>query len=278
MYRSPVPAARVVLTVPMLPARVLGPAPALASYLEGDAVVFENAAGGPYALDAVTVEGASVESVHVDGAMVDDLWLTSDGARVHFRVVPQGDRAGAPGIVRVVFRGIQSGAEIAASARFETGPGGILVLPSGVATSPAGFYSGPAGPLRDVTVNADPHVHVGRWSWDEADLTDGDSVRSSWRRLQFDTWLDASVPGAVDAAPTVRIDAGRVEVDHWAGCLDGRHARIRFDPRNGARRLETGRHAVEITWRARARWRTTDHRASVYLVVGDDGTTELLRC
>ncbi|MEO6419799.1 MAG: hypothetical protein ABIP39_10355 [Polyangiaceae bacterium] len=265
----------------MVPARVLGVYASLADYLQADAFVSDGR-GGPYRFDAVSVEGGRVDTApSLDGAPVEDLWVTSDGKRARFRVRPAfGHSAlGAPGIVRVVFRGVEPGAELTALAGFESGPSSTLVLPSGVSTVPSGFYSGPSGPVHEIVVNADPHVHVGLRHWEQTDAAQQvpDTVRSGWNLLHFDTWLDESVRGRARAAPSVSIDHGRVTLVYWGKELrDGRLAQLSFDPRNEANRLEIGRHKMTITWLV-GRLSATTYRTEVHLVVRDDGTIELER-
>lgn len=272
--RSPNDRVRVLLTVPMLGPRVLGPDPALADFLDAEAELVDLASGCTYELDRVQVEGGRIDDNVFDGYGVADLWVTSDGTRARFRVKPPLGihPAGVPGAVRAVFRSKDGRSEIVATAPFQTGPKQTLVLPSGVSTSESSFYTGPCGTLQTVIVNADQRIHVGRRYCEREELGVG-GVRANWSFLQFDVWLDVSVPGSVDGAPTVETDVGRAKVYHYD--REGRYAQIWFDPRNRAKRLSVGRHPMAIGWSVRTHDGYVTHRTVVQVVVRDDGTTEL---
>jgi hypothetical protein len=277
----------------MLLPRVLGPSAAPADFLEADAVAAGDparaAADGPFELRRVEVQGGQVARSwvllgqrHPDNLPFEDLWVTSDGARAHFRVTPAEGviPAGAPGLVRVVFARVRDGAEIVATARFTTGPDRTLVLPSGASTSRASFYTGPSNPMHEAEVAASPPVHVGRRHWDAAANPEG--TRSRWSILPFDTWLDDSLPRTerVDGPPQVTVGAGRVHVFGWEpkGYYRGRHAQLEFDPRDPAHRLIVGSHRLAIRWTTRSGAKRTTHEATACIVVRDDGTSEVARC
>lgn len=278
------PPARVLLTVPMLPPRVLGPAAARADFLEADAVVSKDAPGGPWELARARVEGGRIDGAWVvmgerrpDGLPFEDVWVTSDGSRAHFRVrPPEGLIApGRPGIVRVVFASARDGTELEATARFTTGPDRTLVLPNGVSTSVEGFYTGP-GPGRELVVGADPAVHIGLRSWDDEAYPQG--LRSTWRQLELDTWLDASVRGTPATPPSIRVPPLRAHVTHSDQRSDARYAHVEIDPRNSSGRLQTGRHRMEITWATRGGRGPRAHAADACVVVADDGTIAVEPC
>jgi hypothetical protein len=283
VYRKPPQArARVALSVPVLPPRVLGPESAKADFLEVDAEIFDVVPGCAYELARVEVEAAGqIDNdpfePYSNGSRVEDVWIAADGARARFRVRPaEGLRpVGTQGIVRAIFRRCDDDAEIVASALFQTGPEHTLILPSGTSTSRAGFYSGPV-PTATLIVNADSIVHVGLRMGDADDIAAAHSVRACWRVLRFDTWLDGSVRGTVDVAPTIEIPRGRVKIQEWNDwCATERCVQIWYDPRSNTRRLEIGRHPMTIGWSVHSDEGSVTHRTVVHIVVRSDGTIEL---
>lgn len=266
---------RLLLTVPIAPPRTLGVTAGPADWLEADAEV------EGHTFVRAEVEGGRIDGHWVmmglrrpDGREFVDLWLSPDGSRAHFRVLPSYGpvEGGAPGEVRVVFASANRASEVVVTAPFRTGPARTLVLPSGDATSSSGFYSGPSGRSRELLVGTDSRLRVGLRYWDPESSPGG--LVSTWQPLFFETWIPEAVPGRVTAAPRVTVDAGRVHLASWVP--DNRLAQLVFDPRDEDGRMRAGRRRMVITWKVGEFVGRTTRVATVFVVVGLDGSIELV--